>query len=326
MKKQRKGLAAAVILILAGLLVAGISLASVGFDFSKLSTGVYVTNTREISDPVRNISILGDTDDIVFLPSPDGACRVVCRERDDAPHLVEAADGTLKIESAGRRKWRMFDFSFWTEGPTVTVYLPLSPESSLDTLEIRAGTGDVKLPADFTFERAEIRLSTGDVDFRSSVTGLLSVGTGTGSVRLSGLSAGDISLSTGTGSIRGTDIRCVGDFGIEVSTGRAELENVACGSLTSAGGTGAMVLKNVTASGAFTLRRGTGSILFDACDAEEITVATGTGSVTGTLLTGKDFRARSDTGRVEVPEDSAGGKCEITTSTGGIRIGVQDAP
>ena len=62
---------------------------------------------------------------------------------------------------------------------------------------------------------------------------------------------------------------------------------------------------------------------FNHCDAETICVNTDTGSVTGTLLTDKVFIIETDTGSVNVPKSITGGRCEITTDTGNIRITIE---
>ena len=62
---------------------------------------------------------------------------------------------------------------------------------------------------------------------------------------------------------------------------------------------------------------------FNHCDAETIYVNTDTGSVTATLLTDKMFIIETDTGSVDVPKSITGGRCEITTDTGNIRITIE---
>ena len=49
-------------------------------------------------------------------------------------------------------------------------------------------------------------------------------------------------------------------------------------------------------------------------------VETDTGDVTGSLLSDKVFITKSDTGSIDVPKTVTGGKCEITTDTGDIKI------
>ena len=323
MNGKKKGLITALILIIAGLLLAGVSLASVGFDFSKLSTTAFVTNTCDVSQSFRNIKIIGDTENIEFLPSDDGACRVVCREREDEPHRVEAADGTLTVENISRNKWHFLDFSFMTEGPSITLHLP---EEAYSALEIDASTGDVKIPGNFSFDSVDIRLSTGDADCRASAAGELSVRTSTGQISLSDLTAGTVRLSASTGGIRVSGVQCAGDMNVSVSTGRTLLENVKCRNLVSTGSTGGLTLTNVIAGGSFNLDRSTGDIRFETCDAAEIKATTDTGSIKGSLLTDKVFIAHSDTGRVDVPKMTSGGKCELSTDTGSIEITVQALP
>lgn len=90
--------------------------------------------------------------------------------------------------------------------------------------------------------------------------------------------------------------------------------------MISTGTTGDIYLDNVVASDKLSITRSTGNISFDGSDAAEITVRTDTGNITGRLLTDKVFIAASDTGSVEVPGTVTGGRCEIDTDTGNIRI------
>ena len=60
------------------------------------------------------------------------------------------------------------------------------------------------------------------------------------------------------------------------------------------------------------------------CDAAEIFVETDTGDVKGSLLSEKVFIPKSDTGDIKVPKTVTGGRCEITTDTGDIKIELVD--
>jgi DUF4097 and DUF4098 domain-containing protein YvlB len=64
-------------------------------------------------------------------------------------------------------------------------------------------------------------------------------------------------------------------------------------------------------------------VKFERCDASELYIELDTGDVTGSLLSDKVFIAQSDTGRVNVPKSVTGGRCEITTDTGDIKITVE---
>ena len=62
---------------------------------------------------------------------------------------------------------------------------------------------------------------------------------------------------------------------------------------------------------------------FKNSDANDIFVETDTGHVTGTLLTDKVFITQTDTGDVDIPKTVDGGRCEIITDTGDIKINIK---
>ena len=81
-----------------------------------------------------------------------------------------------------------------------------------------------------------------------------------------------------------------------------------------------MKLSGVLAQESFNIERSTGDIKLTDCDAEEIEIETTTGNIEGALKTPKIFIATSDTGKINVPETTEGGKCKLTTDTGDIKI------
>lgn len=88
----------------------------------------------------------------------------------------------------------------------------------------------------------------------------------------------------------------------------------------SNGSTGNISLDGVIADERLSVERSTGEVEFDGCDAAEIFVKTSTGDVIGSFLTDKVFITDTGTVSVDVPKTSGGGKCEISTSTGNIKI------
>jgi len=302
-------------LILGCLLFAGV-MSFCGWDFYRLRTENYETNTYEITDTIRSIHINTETAEIVFAPSPDGSCRVVCYEPENRGHAVQVRDGILTVAAAPLRHWYL-SIGIRTESPEITVYLP---GADYDTLCIMGSTGDACIPEDFSFRQADVTLSTGELTFLASVSQSLSLKLTTGSLLAEDIRAGSISLSSSTGSVTARNIHCTGEFSLRLSTGRAVLEDIACGSLRSTGSTGDIRLTRVTATDSFFLERTTGDVRFDSCDAPSITVTTSTGSVEGTLLTDKVFTAETSTGAVDVPRTATGGSCRVTTSTGDIRL------
>lgn len=322
MKKMTKmWLIVAACFVLAGGAGFCFAMAENHWDFSLLGSRNMETVTREVTEEFRDIAIDADTEEIVFRPSEDGTCRVVCYESEKERHTVSVQNGTLSIQRVDTRAWYDHISLFSFASPTITVYLP---RAEYGALSIEESTGDITIPQDFRFGSVNLRLSTGDVDCRASASGLMRIRTSTGDIRAEGLSAGEMDLSVSTGRVEALSLACEGSIAVSVSTGRARLMDVTCGSLTSAGNTGDIDLKNVLVKETISISRSTGDVSFDGCDAAELTIETSTGRVSGSLLTPKVFIARSDTGRVSVPETTTGGTCRITTDTGSIKVTVVD--
>ena len=156
-------------------------------------------------------------------------------------------------------------------------------ESEYERLFIESDKGRIDIPEDFTFE---------DIDIDSDIGGI-----------------------TCMASVKG-DIR------INTDVGKVYLKDLTCTNLSVKGDTGKIELDGVVASGRFDIETDVGAISFKGCDANEIHAGTATGNIEGTLLTDKTFITRNHTGKVEVPDSRGGGRCELSTDTGNIRIEV----
>lgn len=157
------------------------------------------------------------------------------------------------------------------------------PKAEYNMLTIKESTGDIEIPKDFNFNSIDIKTSTGNINAEKLTTNTLN---------------------------------------LSVSTGNINLKDISCESLTTNGSTGRVTLQNVIATDSFSIKRSAGDIKFDKCDANDILIETDTGNVKGSLLSDKVFIARSDTGKINVPKTATGGKCEITTDTGYIKIDI----
>ena len=286
--------------LLGGILFAGV-MSTLGWDFTKLSTEKFETNTYEISEMFDAISMDTDTADIVFAASDDGICKVVCYEQENAKHSAVVENSTLTIRVADKREWYEY-IGIHFSTPKITVYLP---KTEYTKLLIHGDTSDVEISNDFMFKSVDISLSTGDICIEN-------------------VSAGALDLSVSTGKITASHVTCDGDVKIDVSTGKTDMTDVRCKNLISSGDTGDISLKNVIATEKFSIERSTGDVKLEKSDAAEIYIETDTGDVTGTLLAEKVFIAETDTGRVDVPKTTTGGKCEIETDTGNIKITISN--
>jgi len=299
-KKTKLWLILAASLILMGCILFGGVMTMLKWDFTKLSTIKYETNRYEIPEEYENIQIVTKTADIVFLPSENDHTLVICREEKNVPHTVAVKDNTLVIEAVDERAWYEYiGISF--QSPQITVYLP---QEQYDTLSVKSNTGNVEIPGNFTFDRINISVSTG-------------------SISIENISAEGLDLSVSTGRITVSNVNCVGDVSVRVSTGKASLTDIRCKNFSTRGSTGNISLTNTVAAETLSIKRTTGDVKLDGCDAAEIFIETDTGDVTGTLLSEKVFLVETDTGRIDVPKSVTGGKCEISTDTGDIRIRIQ---
>lgn len=308
----------AVFLFVTGLILFAAVMQKYNWDFTKLSTTEYETNTYVINEQFTNLSINTDTADIVFALSDDGKCTVECYEEEKAKHSVTVQDDMLVIKVIDNKSW--YDhIGINFSSPMITVYFP---QAEYTSLSISEDTGDIEIPEDFTFQNVDISLSTGDAHFCASAHEMIKIKTSTGDIHAENVSAGALDLSVSTGRVTATGVTCQRDITVGVSTGKTYLTDVTCKNVLSSGSTGDITLKNVIAAEEFSISRSTGDVKFDGCDAAEIFVETGTGDVTGSLLSDKIFIAQTDTGKIDVPKSTTGGRCEITTDTGDIKLDI----
>jgi len=318
-KTAKLWLIIAACLVLIGCIIFGGIMNILGWDFSKLSTVQYETNHYEITETFSNISVETNTADIIFALSDDGKCRVECYEAVKEKHSVSVENDTLSIKRISKKAW--YDYiGINFRSPKIKISLP---KAQYTALSIRGKTGKVELSKDFQFESVEILLSTGDVRVSASASAAMKIKTTTGNILVENAVTGNLGLRVTTGKITVSDVVCGEELSVNVSTGKTDLTNITCKSLHSEGDTGDISLTNVIASEKFQIERDTGDVIFTDSDASEIFVETDTGDVTGSLLSNKIFFAETDTGRVNVPKSTTGGRCQIETDTGDIKITVK---
>ncbi len=319
MKKMKLAMIIATVLILIGGIVFSFAMTAHGWDFEKLTTVKYETDTYVFEEDVENILLTSNTADITVLPSTDGKTKVVTYLPKDEKHTVKVVETTLSVETDDGFNWSTF-FSINFKQPKITIYLP---EEEYGSLNIKSSTSDVKISDGFTFDTVYVKVSTGSVKCYASANETLKIKASTGDVLVKNISAENIEVTTSTGDIELINIVCSGNIKTKMSTGNADLVSVNCKNLTVNGDTGDVELKNVIAAEKFNIETDTGDVEFESSDAAEIYVKTDTGDVEGTLLSEKIFIARSDTGKIRVPETLTGGKCEIKTDTGDIEIKIK---
>ena len=317
--KTKIWLIVATSLILIGAIIFSGMMSMLKWDFSKLSTAKFQTNTYEITENYKNISIISDTANISLIATDSDKTTIVCNEEINLKHSVTVKDDTLLIEINDTRKWYEYiSVSFAIQSITINL-----PKGEYGALSINTDTSDVKIPNDFKFESLDISLSTGDVTNLASATDFIKIKTSTGNIDTKNISANSVSLNASTGKISAENLNSNGDIKLKVSTGKTNLSNIKCKNLISSGSTGDIYLNNVISTEKFDIKRSTGNVKFELCDAAELLVTTDTGNIKGSLLSDKVFITKTDTGKIDVPKTLTGGKCEISTDTGDIIITIK---
>lgn len=205
----------------------------------RLASAKYQTNTYEIGNAFRDISIKTDTTDIKFASSDDGTCKVECHEQASSKHSVSVENDTLVVRS--HKSW--FDYlGFHFGSSKITVYLP---KAEYNALSIREITGDVTIPKEHSFDHVDISLTTGDVDFSASVSNAVKIKAVTGDIRVKNTSAGSLDLSVTTGNVTASGVSCREDITVNVVTGGADLTDSSCRKVVSNVVTGNVSLHNV---------------------------------------------------------------------------------
>ena len=314
----KKWLLAAMLLIIVGITVIGLCACSAGFDLDNFSTSKYETSVTDITEKFENIEINSDVADIKFIKSEDDTCKVVCYNQEKEKHTVIATGGTLKITYSPEKKWYEY-IGINLNSPSITVYLP---EDEYSSVVIDESTGDINIPSNFKFNSLDLSLSTGDVVLGASTEQLCKISLSTGDLTVKDAHVGSLDISLSTGDVDISDTSITDSFTISLTTGDVTLTNVTCKDFTSTATAGDLSLCSVVSSGKISVVTTTGNVILSASDAEELIIETSTGDVTGTLLSEKIFISSTSTGKIDIPKTASGGICEITTSTGDIKISI----
>lgn len=303
---ERIAIKIALILLAVGAVTAFAAAEVVGFDFSELVQSGYEPHGYYMSgDGIDSISVDAYDCDIRFAASDDGMCQVVCPENNKITHTVEVNDGTLEIKRVDNRKWyERIGFFINIIGPKeIIVYLPGSTYESLRAASV---SGDITIPAGFSFASAALSSTSGDIKCNAAVNGSVSVATVSGDIEISCGDCENMNVASTSGDITVTDAALSGEFRAKAISGN-------------------VTLQFVTASDSINIETVSGNVRLGVVDAETLDIVTTSGNVTGTIKTGKTFTTDTVSGRIDVPVSASGGKCKIKTTSGNIKIGIASA-
>lgn len=215
---RKKWLILATALVAAGGMLFGGVMMAQNWDFLKLQTTTYETNTYHIQDSYANILIDIDTTNLTILPTDEETTTVVCFEQSKIQHIVEVADHTLSIREMDTRAWyEHISLSF--QSPKVTIYMPQNQYAAVSVkastadiqieklsanyLDLTLSTGDMQL-MDMQCKNIKTTVSTGDIHLKNVIVAQeLTMQSGTGDIFLEGCDAERLKIKTTTGDVVG---------------------------------------------------------------------------------------------------------------------------
>ena len=253
-----------------------------GFDFSKLDTTVYVNNTYEFKEDIKNITINTTTSHIAVYPSADNTLKVTCHEKEHNPYTVTAKGDSLTITKKDSFNLKNL-ILFPQDHEDISLYLP-----------------------EKIYESIKINCTTGDTIIEKINTENLSVETTTGDVTVSQTNCKDICLNVTTGDITLSAINAENSLKTKTTTGDVNLDLVLCskGSIECKTTTGNITFSNCDAAKSITANATTGDISGTFLSSKNFTTK---------VTTGKVNVPESITGCAE---------CYLKTTTGNINISI----
>ena len=259
-----------------------------------------------------------------------------CAENETVHYVVTTENSVLHIRRADSRTvFSFFKFYRAQRSEPVRVYLP---QGAYKSLEVKVTSGDIAVPAGYTFDTASLHSASGDIACCAEC-GALSAQAASGDITLKDTSCGTLSLGTASGAVTLLNIKNESGGSIETASGKAQitnykgdaleigtasgkvsLENAECAALHINTASGGVDLTHTVSADVMEIGTASGSIHFENCDAASLSLDSMSGGVVGTLNTGKAFRAQSRSGKVDVPFDTGEGTCKVSTLSGSIRI------
>lgn len=313
---KRAAILAAVGLIAVGLAAAVGAMAAMKFDFTKLNTQSFVTNTYPVTQAFSRISVDSAGCDVRLLPSEDGSCQIVCSESDKVSYSVAVENDTLTIVQQDERQWYDCIGVYWGD-MALEVYLP---QSEFEALSVQAFSGNLTVPEGFVFETAEIQSTSGYVRFSAAVNGTLSVETKSGDLYVGQTAPEQLTMQSASGRITVEAVEAGAALQVKTESGAIRLTDIGCGSAAIETRSGAVRFSDVIANQWIHIESTSGGVALRRCDADSLWIQTRSGEVSGSLLSEKVFLTETSSGDVQVPHSTSGGTCEIITASGDIQF------
>ena len=245
----------ATVLLIVGTTMLAVLILKYNWNFDKLSTKKYETNSYNINDEFNNISINTNDADITFALAKDGKCKVECYEETKAKHSVEVREDTLFVNMCNEKAW--YDYiGIYFKSAKITVYLP---ETEYSSFVIKGTTSDICIE-NIAMESLNVSVSTGDVTASDIICGGdITVGVSTGDLHLTNIVCKNVISQGSTGDILLKNVIASEKFSLKRSTGDIEFDGSDAAEIfaktTTGDVTGSLLSEKV-----FTAQTGTGTV------------------------------------------------------------------
>ncbi len=317
MKKSGKiAMIAASGMVFAGIVISLCAMCAMGFDFSKMETATFRTETHPVEQSFSRICVEGAGSDVRLYLSDDDSCRVQCHEREGLESIIEIKDDTLYIRQQDNRTWKQY-IGIFVEHDEIGIYLP---ESSYQSITASLHSGDLMVSEEFRFQEADIQSTSGRIELHASVEGDLFLRSDSGNITLAGSGLHGLTARSNSGKITMEHVTARADIRLETSSGNLRISDVQGQNLSAEVNSGSMDFQNVLAETDMQLKSTSGSIRLQRSEGYTMHIQTGSGNVSGTLCTEKQFVTNTGSSSCSVPDSGSGGICEITTGSGDIHL------
>ena len=324
-------------MVVLGMGMAFVAMASGGFDMKKLaSTKNYMLKTYDVADTFVNINLDIDSESVKVVESYDDNTHFECYESSSDRYDVKVDGDTLKVKSIrkpGITEW----FSFGVTEPA-KLYLP---KEEYEDFTAKLGSGSFEMETKLALEDVDIKVGSGSIRLGNLQADDIVANTNSGSIKADQITAKSADLHSGSGSVKCSNCEIQTQLKASSNSGSITAEEITCSALDLKSGSGSINATNVecdtdftadTSSGSVNMdnvvskntykaKAGSGSVKINSCDGADMDLQSGSGSIKGTVKSPKMFNATSGSGSVKVPDDDAnGGKLVAHTGSGSVNI------
>lgn len=254
MKKTAK---VAVVILIAGAVLALAGFAMAGFDFGNLNAGgALVERQYEAEGDVVELVVADRNADIVITPSEDGKARLTCWENEEMAYDIREEGGRLYIEKVEQRQnglgaW----FGFHLNGK-LEIELPAGAH-----VDISNGNGAVRVDGGdgVSFPTVTIATDNGPIAVRNVSAGAVALGTDNDSVTVENMSADTLRVETDNGSIDLNGVQA-DDISLRTGNDNVRMEGVKVDALEAVTDNGDVTFDGLTVRESLSLQTDNGDI------------------------------------------------------------------